>query len=117
MLTLLHNPRCSKSRQALQLLEEAQIEVKIHTYLDQPLTATEINELLTKLAKPASQLIRTGEEVYKELNLSQASEEELVTAMANHPKLIERPVLITPTSAVIGRPPELVLELAQAAGK
>lgn len=116
MLALLHNPRCSKSRQALQLLEEAQIEVKIHTYLDQPLTAAEINELLAKLNKPASQLIRTGEEIYKELNLSQVSEEELVSAMASHPRLIERPVLITPDSAVIGRPPELVLELANKAG-
>ena len=111
-ITIWHNPRCSKSRQGLSLLEESGKEAEVVKYLDTPPTADEIKSLLQKLGITARELMRTKEEVYKELGLKDVDDEEkLIEAMAEHPKLIERPVVIMGEKAVIGRPPEKVLEL------
>lgn len=110
---LLHNPRCSKSRQALQLLEEQGVAVEVRKYLEQPLSYEEIQQLLQQLQKSPRDLLRKGETAYKELNLadSSLSDEQLIQAMVDHPKLIERPVFIHQNKAVVGRPPESVLDL------
>lgn len=112
-LTLYHNPRCSKSRAALQLLQERGLAPEIVLYLDTPPTAEQLNDILGKLAISARALLRTGEEAYKTLNLAaqDLSETELIAAMVAQPKLIERPILIAGNRAVIGRPPERVLEI------
>lgn len=112
-LTLYHNPRCSKSRAALQLLQERGLTPEILLYLDTPPTAEQLNEVLGKLEISARDLLRTGEDAYKTLNLAaqDLSEAELVAAMVAHPKLIERPILIAGNRAVVGRPPERVLEI------
>lgn len=112
-LTLYHNPRCSKSRGALQLLEERGVQPTVLLYLETPPSATQLRDLLAKLGIPARQLLRSGEDEYRELNLADEtlSEAHLLEAMAAHPRLIERPILIAGDRAVIGRPPENVLDL------
>ncbi|SPO65591.1 arsenate reductase (glutaredoxin) [Pseudomonas sp. JV241A] len=112
-LTLYHNPRCSKSRGALELLEARGLAPTVVRYLETPPTASELKALLGKLNISARQLLRSGEDEYKTLNLADASlsEAQLIEAMVQHPKLIERPILIAGDKAVIGRPPEKVLEL------
>ncbi|WP_068828612.1 arsenate reductase (glutaredoxin) [Pseudomonas sp. BMS12] len=112
-LTLYHNPRCSKSRGALELLEARGLAPTIVRYLETPPSAAELRELLGKLGLSPRQLLRSGEDEYKALGLADASlsDEQLISAMASHPKLIERPILIAGDRAVVGRPPEKVLEL------
>jgi arsenate reductase len=112
-LTLYHNPRCSKSRGALELLEARGLAPTIIRYLETPPDAAQLRELLGKLGIGARALLRTGEDEYKALNLADASlsDEQLIAAMATHPKLIERPVLVAGDKAVIGRPPEKILEI------
>lgn len=112
-LTLFHNPRCSKSRGALELLEARGLAPTIVRYLETPPSAAELQALLGKLDISARQLLRTGEEEYKALGLDdpQLSDAQLIEAMAAHPKLIERPILVAGDKAVIGRPPEKVLEI------
>jgi arsenate reductase (glutaredoxin) len=112
-LTLYHNPRCSKSRGALELLEARGLAPNIIRYLENPPSAAELRELLGKLGLAPRELLRTGEDEYKELNLADAdlSDEQLIAAMVTHLRLIERPILIAGDRAVIGRPPEKVLEL------
>lgn len=112
-LTLYHNPRCSKSRAALQLLEERDLQPVVVHYLDTPPSAAQLREVLEKLGLPPRQLLRSGEDEYRELGLANQalSDEELIEAMAAHPRLIERPILIAGNRAVIGRPPENILEL------
>ncbi|GBL54463.1 arsenate reductase [Pseudomonas citronellolis] len=112
-LTLFHNPRCSKSRGALELLEARGLAPTIVRYLETPPSAAELQALLGKLGIGARQLLRTGEDEYKALGLDdpQLSDAQLIEAMAAHPKLIERPILVAGDKAVIGRPPEKVLEI------
>ncbi|WP_079201298.1 arsenate reductase (glutaredoxin) [Pseudomonas sp. CC6-YY-74] len=112
-LTLYHNPRCSKSRGALQLLEERGLTPTIVRYLESPPSAAQLSDLLGKLGIGARQLLRSGEDDYRTLNLADPglSEAQLIEAMVAHPKLIERPILIVGSKAVIGRPPEKVLEI------
>ncbi|WP_324733825.1 arsenate reductase (glutaredoxin) [Pseudomonas paeninsulae] len=112
-LTLYHNPRCSKSRGALQLLEERGLTPTIVRYLETPPSAAQLNDLLGKLGIGARQLLRSGEDEYRTLNLADPglSEAQLIEAMVAHPKLIERPILIVGSRAIIGRPPEKVLEI------
>ncbi|WP_421555167.1 arsenate reductase (glutaredoxin) [Pseudomonas kitaguniensis] len=112
-LTLYHNPRCSKSRGALELLEARGLNPNVVRYLETPLDATQLKALLGKLGIGARQLLRTGEDEYKTLNLADASlsEAQLIAAIAAHPKLMERPILETADKAVIGRPPENLLEI------
>ena len=107
-----HNPRCSKSREALKLLEEQGKEIEIFKYLDEELDEAMIKALLLKLDIDAIDLMRTKEDKFKELMLDKVGDEGvLIRAMVRFPKLIERPIIITETKAIIGRPPSLVLEL------
>ncbi|MGH8074946.1 MAG: arsenate reductase (glutaredoxin) [Lysobacter sp.] len=110
---LYHNPRCSKSRGTLELLRERGIEPQVIAYLDTPPSAGELRQLLAMLDLPARELLRTGETEYTELGLADTSktDDELIDAMANHPRLIERPIFVHGGRAVIGRPPERVLDL------
>ncbi|NBF02673.1 arsenate reductase (glutaredoxin) [Pseudomonas sp. Fl5BN2] len=112
-LTLYHNPRCSKSRAALELLEQRGLAPTVVRYLETPLDATQLRSLLGKLGISARQLLRTGEDEYKSLDLADSSlnEEQLIAAIAQHPKLMERPILEAADRAIIGRPPENVLEI------
>ncbi|WP_095123037.1 arsenate reductase (glutaredoxin) [Pseudomonas sp. Irchel s3f10] len=112
-LTLYHNPRCSKSRGALELLEARGLTPNVVRYLETPLNAAQIKALLGKLGISARQLLRTGEDEYKMLQLAdeRLSEAQLIDAIAQHPKLMERPILEVGNKAVIGRPPENILEL------
>lgn len=107
-----HNPRCSKSRATLALIEARGIAPAIRLYQTDPPDADEIRAALHLLGLPASALIRSGEALFKELGLSPDSdEEELIAAMARHPKLIERPVVLANGMAALGRPPERVLDI------
>ena len=112
-IRLYHNPRCSKSRGALELLNERGIQPRVIAYLDTPPSADELRDLLRMLALPARALLRTGEEEYVALGLADASlsEDALIAAMVAHPRLIERPIFVHNDRAVIGRPPEQVLAL------
>lgn len=110
-LTIWHNPRCSKSRQALALLEEAGVDFGIRLYLTDPLSADDIAIVLSQLGCTPREMMRTGEPVYKELGLAQAEDGALLAAMVNHPILIERPIIFSGTRAIIARPPERVHEL------
>ncbi|MEH6490616.1 arsenate reductase (glutaredoxin) [Halopseudomonas sp.] len=112
-VTIYHNPRCSKSRQALELLENQGADIEVVRYIDDQLNNAELSELLQLLGMSARELMRKGEAVYKELNLDnpELSEAQLVQALADYPRLIERPVVVRDGKAVIGRPPEKVLEL------
>ncbi len=104
-----HNPRCSKSRQTLGLIEEKGIQPKIVLYLDTPPTESEISGILGKLSIGARELMRKNEDAYKELGLKdETSEEKLIQAMHQNPKLIERPIVVKGKKAVLGRPPENV---------
>ena len=112
-LTLYHNPRCSKSRGALELLEARGLAPSVVRYLETPPDAATLKALLVKLGIGARQLLRSGEDEYKSLGLDNPAltDEQLIAAMAEHPKLIERPILVAGDKAVIGRPPEKVLEI------
>jgi len=113
MPTLYHNPRCSKSREALALLQAQGCEPDLVLYLDTPPNAKQLKALLAQLGISARQLLRKTEDAYKELNLAdeKLSEAALIKAMVAHPKLIERPIFINGDSAVVGRPPETVLNI------
>ncbi|TXS92142.1 arsenate reductase (glutaredoxin) [Parahaliea maris] len=107
-----HNPRCSKSRNTLALLQEHGVEPEVVLYLETPPDAAGLRDLLAKLGKQPAELLRKGEAEYKELGLgASSSDDELVAAMASHPKLIERPIVVRGERAVLGRPPENVLAL------
>ncbi len=112
-LTLYHNPRCSKSRGALELLEARGLAPTVVRYLETPPSAADLRTLLGKLGLSARQLLRSGEEEYQTLGLADAglSEDQLIEAMIAHPRLIERPILVVGDKAVVGRPPEKVLEI------
>ena len=111
--TLFHNPRCSKSRGALELLTERGVTPRIVRYLDQPPKPAELREILRLLGLPARSLLRTGEAEYRDLKLDDPSldDDALIDAMSRHPRLIERPIFVRGDRAVIGRPPQRVLEL------
>lgn len=111
MTIIWHNPRCSKSRATLALIEEAGITPEIRRYLDNPPSEAEIREVLALLRIPAKKLIRKGEALFKELGLEDAGEDRLIKAMAENPKLVERPVVIKDGKATLGRPPESVLDI------
>lgn len=110
-VTIYHNPRCSKSRQTLALLEERGIEPVVIPYLQTPPDAATLRALLGKLGIGARDLVRRKEAPYQELGLADASDDELIAAMVSHPVLIERPIVVTPKGAALGRPPENVLDV------
>ncbi len=113
MTQIWHNPRCSKSRQTLALLTDNGQTPDIRLYLDDAPTADEIRHALALLKlENAIDLVRTGEKLFKELGLSKSDDNEtLIDAMANNPKLIERPIVFAHDKAAIGRPPESVLDI------
>lgn len=110
-MILYHNPRCSKSRQALALLEQQAQPITVRRYMSEPISKSELLELLSALDLSASELVRSNESAFKTAGLQQASSEGLIEAMLQDPRLIERPIFKVGTRAVIGRPPERVLEL------
>lgn len=111
--TIYHNPRCSKSRQTLTILQKNGIQPEVILYLETPLDTNELSSLTKKLGVKARDLLRKGEDEYKQLGLKDPSisETDILDAMFRHPKLIERPIVVKGDNAVIGRPPENVLEL------
>ena len=108
-----HNPRCSKSRQTLEILNQKDVNTEVVLYLENPPSIEEVTSILQKLGLDPRDVIRKGEEEYKLLNLKDQSltENELITFMSENPKLIERPIVIKGNKAVIGRPPENVLSI------
>ena len=113
MIKIYHNPRCSKSRQTLALLEEKGITPEIVEYLTSPPSETELKQVLGYLGVGPRELMRSGEAEYKDNNLSDTSltDEQLISAMVANPKVIQRPLVINGSKAAIGRPPEQVLEI------
>lgn len=111
--TIYHNPRCSKSRQTLALLEENNIEPEVVLYLENTPTADELAAIITKLSISARDLLRKGEQDYKDNGLADTSlsDEAIIAMMVQFPKLIERPIVVKAEQAVLGRPPENVLQL------
>ena len=112
MTTLYHNPRCSKSREALQILQQANEPVEVVLYLKDPLSEGALKKIIQQLGVSALELIRKNEPVWKQNYKGKTlTEDELITAMVNNPKLIERPIAIKNGKAVIGRPPSEVLKV------
>jgi arsenate reductase len=112
MITIWHNPRCSKSRQTLALLEDRGLRVHVRRYLDEPPSADEITAALAALGLHAPAILRRGEAAWTELGLGPDTDDAaLIAAMAERPILIERPIVFRGNRAVIGRPPEQVLDL------
>ncbi|MDR9440814.1 MAG: arsenate reductase (glutaredoxin) [Halomonas sp.] len=111
MITLLHNPRCSKSRQALALLEEAGAEVTVRRYLDEPLDADELRSLIRRLEGSVSSLVRRNETEWKQLGADAEDSRQVIDAIVTHPRILQRPIADDGQRAVIGRPPEAVCAL------
>jgi arsenate reductase (glutaredoxin) len=112
-IKIYHNPRCSKSRQTLQLLQDRQVDAEIVEYLKTPPSAVELTELLAMLGLSPRQLMRTKEAEYKESGADDPSlsDAQLIELMVANPKLIERPIVVHDGKAAIGRPPETVLDI------
>lgn len=109
-MVLIHNPRCSKSREALQILEEKGIKVEVREYLKDTLTFKELEKIILQLDITPQELLRKGEAIYKEqFKTKNFTGTEWIQIMVENPKLIERPILINGNKAVVGRPPEDVL--------
>lgn len=111
MITIYHNTRCSKSRSALQILEAQGMPYKVRLYMQEPLGRKELEVLLRQLGMQPTGLLRKRESIYKELVAKTNSEEDWLEHMLQHPQLIERPIVTTPTKAIIARPPERVLDV------
>lgn len=111
-LTLLHNPRCSKSRAAKALLDDRGVSFREHRYLEEPLSRADLDELHRRLGRPVREWIRSKEAAYADAGLDATSTDEaILDAIASHPPLLERPILVAGKRAVVGRPPEDILEL------
>ena len=106
-----HNPKCSKSRQTLELLKEHGIEPQIIEYLKEPLTEAQVTELINILDAEPTALVRTKEDLFKENKPSIESPQDIAKAIAKYPKLMERPVVVRGKKAVLGRPPENIKKL------
>ena len=110
-MEILHNPRCSKSRTALNIILENNIQPTVRLYLDDPLSIGEIKDLLIKLNTTADQIVRKNEEIYKKLNLKDSNQDLLIEKISKNPILLERPIVVKGKKAIIGRPPENVKKL------
>lgn len=110
-LTLYHNPRCSKSREALALLESRGIDIKVRRYLDAPLSTAELTSLATRLGDDAELMLRQDEPEWRERGIDEPNREQMIAAIAEHPRLLQRPIVDDGQHAVIGRPPQAVLQL------
>ena len=113
MLKIYHNPRCSKSRQTLSLLQEKGLEVEVIEYLKQAPSTTELTQVISALQIPARELLRVREAEYKQAGLDDKtlSDADIIQKMTEFPKVIERPIVINDKKAAIGRPPESVLDI------
>lgn len=112
-ITIYHNPRCSKSRQTLELIREAGIEPTIVEYMKHPPSTDTLWSLLEQLNLSPGDLIRRNEQAFKDLNLDDGDGDALVEAMSTEPRLVQRPIVVTEKSACLGRPPENVLPLLE----
>ena len=112
-VTIYHNPRCSKSRQTLSLLQEKNINLTIIEYLKNPPDISQLKRILKTLGYEPRQLMRTSEQIFKDLDLQNENktDDDLVNAMVKNPILIERPIVLSGEKAAIGRPPESVLNI------
>ncbi|MEM8988521.1 MAG: arsenate reductase (glutaredoxin) [Pseudomonadota bacterium] len=112
-VVIYHNPRCSKSRQTLELLKDNGVEPEVKEYLKTPPTATTLRALFKALDVPVRDAMRRKEQAYKELNLDapEVKEADLIAAIVENPILLERPIVVHGAKAAIGRPPEAVLEI------
>lgn len=112
MIKIYHNPRCSKSRQGLDILTNSKVDFEVVKYLDTPPASTELKEIISKLRIQPIDLVRKTESIWKEQFKGETlSDNQIIEAMVNYPKLIERPIVISGSKAIIGRPPSLILEL------
>ncbi len=112
MMVIYHNPRCSKSRQCLAILEEKNTDLEIVKYLETPLTTDKLKEIISLLKIKPIELVRKGEKIWKEqFKHLEFTDDELIDIMCEYPKLIERPIVINNNKAIIGRPPEKVLDI------
>ena len=112
MITIYHNPRCSKSRQGLEVLKESGKDFKVREYLKEPVSEEELSEVLNKLGMAPIELVRTEEKIWKEnYKGKDLSDKELIRVMTEHPKLIQRPIVIKDDAAVVGRPASNITEL------
>ena len=107
-MQIFHNPRCSKSRETLNIIKENNIKNNINIYLENPLSVEEIRIIIKKLDTTANNIIRKNEDIYKKLNLKDADEETLNKKISENPILLERPIVVKGNKAIIGRPPENV---------
>ena len=110
-ITIYHNPRCSKSRATLALLHEHGHSPEIIEYLKAPPDSSTLHTPANKLGLSLSGIVRTGEQVFKDINLTNANDWELAAAISEHPILLQRPIVVSGDRAAIGRPPESVLEI------
>ena len=112
-LVIYHNPRCSKSRETLQLLEDNNVTPEIIEYLEDPPTASELSGIIAKLGVGARDLLRTTEQVYRDAELDDDSltDEEIIEAICEYPALLQRPIVVAGEKAIIGRPPSRVLDI------
>lgn len=113
MLTIYHNPRCSKSREVLALLEASGRPLTVILYLETPPDSARLQQLVRQLDMPVRKLLRTGEEEYEALGLAspELTDARIIDAIARHPRLLERPIVVNDNRAVIARPPERLKEL------
>ena len=112
MILIYHNPRCSKSREALDILETSKADYEVVKYMDELLSIEKLKELITLLKIQPIELVRTNESIWKEnFKNSDLTDDELIAAMAKHPKLIERPIVVNGNKAVIGRPTQKILDI------
>jgi len=113
MLTIYHNPRCSKSRKAIELIEESGMSFEIHEYLKHPPKEKELRNILKLLKVKPLKIMRQNEKILTEMqiNLTEKNDDELISLMLKHPILIERPIVFSDNEAKIGRPPENILDL------
>lgn len=110
-VTIYHNPRCSKSRQTLELIRAQGVEPSVVEYLNTPPTAAELKSILQKLGKSARDIVRHKEAQEEGIDVDGLSEEALIQALATHPRAIERPIVVKGAQAALGRPPESVLDI------
>lgn len=112
MITIYHNPRCSKSREGLSIVENSGREFCVVNYVNTPLTEDELSEIISKLGIAPIELVRKNEAVWKEnYKDKKISDSEIIAAMVKHPNLIERPIVVSGNKAVVGRPPEKIKDI------
>jgi len=110
-VTIYHNPRCSKSRQTLELIREKGVEPEIVEYLETPPSAAELKDILSKLGMSAAEIVRSKEAKEEGIDVSALDNDALIEALAAHPRAIERPIVVKDAKAVMGRPPQNVINL------